>query len=36
MVTFETLFNFLLVLIAVAGGSYSIGYAIGKFSGKRK
>jgi|GEM_PF-4859322 len=36
MVTFETLFNFSLVLIAVAGGSYSIGYAIGQLSGKQK
>lgn len=36
MVTIEILFDFSLVLVAVAGGSYSIGYAIGKLSGKRK
>lgn len=36
MVTIEILFDFSLVLVAVAGGSYSVGYAIGKLSGKRK
>lgn len=31
MVTFETLFNFSLVLIAVAGGSYSIDMLLENF-----
>lgn len=36
MVTFDLLFSFSLVLVAVAGGSYSLGYTIGRLSSKRK
>ena len=36
MVTFDSLFNFSLVLIAIAGGSYSLGFTMGKLSSKRK
>ena len=36
MVTFDLLFSFSLVLIAIVGGAYSLGYAMGKLSGKRK
>lgn len=36
MVTFELLFNYSLVLIAIAGGSFSLGITIGKLLSKRK
>ncbi len=36
MVTFDLLFSFSLVLIAIAGGAYTLGFSIGTLSGKRK
>ncbi len=36
MVTIDMIFNYSLVLIAIAGGAYTIGYTIGKLSSKRK
>lgn len=36
MVTFETLFSFLIVLATFTGGAYALGFTIGKISSKRK
>ena len=32
----DQIFQFVILLIAIAGGSYSLGFTIGKLSGKRK